>query len=73
MANQTKNELLKTKLAHSLDVAQVKTDTSSAAIATNGEADSNSVESIGDVGEILTARSSVSAADRVVFHIRRVV
>lgn len=66
MANQTKNKLLKTKLAHSLDVAQVKTDTSSAAIATNGEADSNSVESTGNADEILASQSNVLAADRIV-------
>ena len=66
MANQHKNKLLKTKLAHSLDVAQVKTDTSSAAIATDGEADSNSVESTGNADEILASQSNFLAADRIV-------
>jgi uncharacterized protein (DUF697 family) len=66
MANQTKNELLKSKLAHSLDVAQVETDTSSDATATEGEIDTNSTELIGNAAEILATQSTVPAADRVI-------
>jgi len=66
MANQTKNKLLKSKLAHSLDVAQVETDTSSDATATDGEIDTNSMELIGNAGEILAIQSTVPAADRIV-------
>lgn len=66
MVKQTKNKLLKTRLAQSLDVAQVKQATSFVVKANNGDVGTSSTDLISDMGKILTARSSVSAADRIV-------
>ena len=66
MVKQAKNKLLKTRLAQSLDVAQVEQVPSFVVKANKGDVGTSSTDLIGDVGEILTARSSVSAADRVV-------
>lgn len=66
MANQTKNKLLKTKLAQSLDVATVGNAPAFDAKVKNGAIDVNSSFSIGNASKILRSRSSVSAADRIV-------